>query len=77
MLCVNLHCSLSAALALPANASLAERKSDEPRSEPTQPAPFSGQTVIRGEIHDRVAKLASLRHPRTAARSLSVANAAR
>ena len=48
--------SLFAAAALPANATLADRKSDEPRSEPAQPAPYSGQTVIRGEIKDRVAK---------------------
>ena len=49
--------SLFAAAALPANATLADRKSDEPRSKPAQPAPYSGQTVIRGEIQDRVAKI--------------------
>lgn len=41
---------------LPANATLADRKSDEPRSEQAQPAPYSGQIVIRGEIQDRDAK---------------------
>ncbi|MDX1559184.1 MAG: hypothetical protein R3193_09775 [Marinobacter sp.] len=45
--------SLFAAAALPANATLADRKSDEPRSETAQPAPYSGQIVIRGEIQDR------------------------
>lgn len=39
--------------ALPAQATLADRKSDEPRSEQAQPAPYSGQTVIRGEIQGR------------------------
>lgn len=48
--------SLFAAAALPANATLADRKSDEPRSERAQPAPYSGQIVIRGEIQDRDAK---------------------
>lgn len=48
--------SLFAVSALPANASLADRKSDEPRSEQAQPAPYSGQIVIRGEIQDRDAK---------------------
>lgn len=45
--------SLFAIAALPAHANLADRKSDEPRSEQAQPAPYSGQIVIRGEIHDR------------------------
>ncbi len=48
--------SLFAVSALPANASLADRKSDEPRSEQAQPAPYSGQIVIRGEIRDRDAE---------------------
>jgi len=48
--------SLFAAAALPANATLADRKSDEPRSEQAQPAPYNGQIVIRGEIQDRDAK---------------------
>ncbi|KAA1173296.1 hypothetical protein FWJ25_12500 [Marinobacter salinexigens] len=48
--------SLFAASALPANATLADRKSDEPRSEQAQPAPYSGQIVIRGEIQGRDAK---------------------
>ncbi|MBU2955931.1 hypothetical protein [Marinobacter sp. F3R08] len=48
--------SLLAVSALPANASLADRKSDEPRSELAQPAPYSGQIVIRGEIQDRAEK---------------------
>ncbi|MGK0525916.1 MAG: hypothetical protein ACI92N_003578 [Pseudomonadales bacterium] len=42
--------SLFAIAALPANASLADRKSDEPNSEHAQPAPYSGQIVIRGEV---------------------------
>lgn len=48
--------SLFAIAALPANASLADRKSDEPRLEQAQPAPYSGQIVIRGEIQDRDAQ---------------------
>lgn len=48
--------SLFTVAALPANATLADRKSDEPRSEQAQPAPYSGQIVIRGEIQDRDAK---------------------
>ena len=48
--------SLFAAAALPANATLADRKSDEGRSEQAQPAPYSGQIVIRGEIQDRDAE---------------------
>lgn len=48
--------SLVAVAALPANATLANRKSDEPRSEQAQPAPYSGQTVTRGEIQDREIK---------------------
>ncbi|MDS1309046.1 hypothetical protein [Marinobacter xiaoshiensis] len=43
--------SLVAITALPVQASLADRKSDEARVEPAEPAPYSGQTVIRGEIH--------------------------
>lgn len=45
--------SLLAAAALPAHATLADRKSDETRFENAQPAPYSGQLVIRGEIQDR------------------------
>ncbi|TYC62476.1 hypothetical protein FMN52_01565 [Marinobacter sp. BW6] len=48
--------SLITAAALPAHATLADRKSDQPRSEQAQPAPYSGQIVIRGEIQDRDAK---------------------
>lgn len=48
--------SLVTVAALPAHATLADRKSDEPRSEQAQPAPYSGQMVIRGEIQDRDAK---------------------
>ena len=60
MLCVNLYSSLwfhsLQPQPLPANATLADRKSDEGRSEHAQPAPYSGQIVIRGEIQDRDAK---------------------
>jgi len=42
--------SLFAVAALPVNASLADRKSDEPSVAQPQPAPYSGQTVIRGEV---------------------------
>ena len=45
--------SLLAAAALPAHATLADRKSDETHFENAQPAPYSGQTVMRGEIQDR------------------------
>tara|TARA_Y100001001_G_scaffold70993_1_gene68981 strand:- start:4605 stop:4856 length:252 start_codon:yes stop_codon:yes gene_type:complete len=48
--------SLITVAALPAHATLADRKSDEPRSEQAQPAPYSGQIVIRGEIQERDAK---------------------
>ena len=48
--------SLFTIAALPAHATLADRKSDEPRSEQAQPAPYSGQIVIRGEIQDRDSK---------------------
>ena len=48
--------SLITVAALPAHATLADRKSDEPRSEQAQPAPYSGQIVIRGEIQDRDAE---------------------
>jgi len=48
--------SLITVAALPAHATLADRKSDGPRSEQAQPAPYSGQIVIRGEIQDRDAK---------------------
>jgi hypothetical protein len=48
--------SLFTLAALPANATLADRKSDEARSEHAQPAPYSGQIVIRGEIQDRDAE---------------------
>jgi hypothetical protein len=40
-----------AVFALPASASLADRKSDEQKTErPAAPAPYSGRNVIRGEI---------------------------
>lgn len=42
--------SLFAVAALPANASLADRKSDQTDMEEAKPAPYSGQIVIRGEI---------------------------
>jgi len=42
--------SLVAIAAVPAQASLADRESDNARVEITEPAPYSGQTVIRGEI---------------------------
>jgi hypothetical protein len=42
--------SLLAVAALPAQASLADRKSDEIVQGPTQPSPYSGQVVIRGEV---------------------------
>lgn len=42
--------SLFTVTALPVNATLADRKSDEPRTDQTQPAPYSGQSVIRGEV---------------------------
>lgn len=45
--------SLVTIAALPAHATLADRKSDEPRPEHAQPAPYSGQIVIRGEIQNR------------------------
>ena len=48
--------SLFTLAALPANATLADRKSDEPHSAQAQPAPYSGQVVIRGEIQDRDAE---------------------
>ncbi|PFG09739.1 hypothetical protein ATI45_2130 [Marinobacter sp. LV10MA510-1] len=39
------------AFALPASASLADRKSDEQKTEqPAAPAPYRGHVVIRGEI---------------------------
>jgi hypothetical protein len=36
--------------ALPAQASLADRKSDEVSERPAHPAPYSGQTVRRGQV---------------------------
>lgn len=42
--------SLIAAAAVPAHATLADRKSDEPNAETSVPAPYSGQVVIRGEV---------------------------
>ena len=43
--------ALLATLALPASASLADRKSDEQKTEtPAAPAPYSGHVVIRGEV---------------------------
>ncbi|RMJ03081.1 hypothetical protein DOQ08_02546 [Marinobacter litoralis] len=42
--------SLVAFATLPAHASLADRQSDNARVETTEPAPYSGQTVIQGEI---------------------------
>ncbi len=44
--------SLFAIAALPAHATLADRKSDEVKEEPAEPAPYSGQVVIRGEVRD-------------------------
>lgn len=49
--------AIFAGAALPVNATLADRKSDESHFEQAQPAPYSGQIVIRGEIQDRVAKM--------------------
>lgn len=48
--------SLLTVATLPAQATLADRKSDESRSEQAQPAPYSAQIVVRGEIQDRDAK---------------------
>lgn len=45
--------SLFTIAALPAYATLADRKSDEPGSGLAQPSPYSGQIVVRGEIQDR------------------------
>lgn len=42
--------SLFAAATLPAQASLADRKSDQAVETPAKPAPYSGQVVIRGEV---------------------------
>lgn len=42
--------ALLAASALPANASLADRKSDQQKTEQPVPAPYSGQVVVRGDI---------------------------
>jgi Tfp pilus assembly protein FimT len=43
--------AILATFALPASASLADRKSDEQKTEqPAAPAPYSGHVVIRGEI---------------------------
>ena len=43
--------ALLATAALPASASLADRKSDEQKTEqPAAPAPYSGHVVIRGEV---------------------------
>lgn len=44
--------SLFTVAALPANASLADRKSDQTNLEQSQPSLYSGQTVIRGEIRE-------------------------
>lgn len=46
--------SLVVIAALPANATLADRKSDEHNTELAEPAPYSGQTVIRGEVRSEV-----------------------
>ncbi|MEE2764713.1 MAG: hypothetical protein VYA91_14600 [Pseudomonadota bacterium] len=48
--------SLIAVAALPAHATLADRKSDEPSAEAAQPAPYSGQIVIRGEVRSEDAE---------------------
>ncbi|MBW4933151.1 hypothetical protein [Marinobacter sp. F4206] len=48
--------SLFAVVALPAQATLADRKSDENNFENAQPAPYNGRTVIRGEIQNRDAE---------------------
>lgn len=42
--------SLFAFAAIPAHATLADRKSDETNFDEAQAAPYSGQIVIRGEI---------------------------
>ncbi|MFP3978478.1 hypothetical protein [Marinobacter sp. KMM 10035] len=42
--------TLTAIAALPAHASLADRKSDEATEATAQPAPYNGQVVIRGQI---------------------------
>ena len=39
--------SLMAATALPAHATLADRKSDQPSTEEAHPAPYSGQVVFQ------------------------------
>lgn len=48
--------SLIAIAAVPAHATLADRKSDEPSAESAQPAPYSGQVVSRGEVRSEDAK---------------------
>lgn len=48
--------SLFVAASLPAQATLADRKSDDTGLAGAQPAPYSGQSVIRGEIQDLDAK---------------------
>ncbi|MGC8118904.1 hypothetical protein [Marinobacter sp. VGCF2001] len=48
--------SLFAVAALPANATLADRKSDETHFENAELAPYSGHMVIRGEIQEREIK---------------------
>ncbi|GAA3556962.1 MULTISPECIES: hypothetical protein [Marinobacter] len=42
--------TLMSIASLQANASLADRKSDEARTEAPQPSPYSGQVVHRGEV---------------------------
>jgi len=61
-----------AAFALPASASLADRKSDEKKIEqPATAAPYSGRDVIRGEIiaslADRKSDEQKIEQPATAA----------
>lgn len=56
--------SLIVVAALPAHATLADRKSDEPGNHPVLPAPYSGQVVIRGEVRtEQVDKEAALPAP--------------
>ena len=47
--------SLIAFAAVPAHATLADRKSDETHFDEAQAAPYSGQVVIRGEVRSEKA----------------------
>lgn len=47
--------SLITVATFPAQATLADRMSDEPRTGVAQPAPYSGQMVIRGEVRSEEA----------------------